>query len=224
MKISVIIPALNEGDWIGGTLAALRRLSGDFEILVVDGGSTDATVRIVQDARVAIVTGPRGRGAQMNYGASLASGDALLFLHADTLLPEDAHPRITAALRDPRLTGGCFRLSFDREHPLLRFFSYCTRFAFRLLHYGDQAFFVRAAWFRDNGGYRPYPIMEDLDFWLRMVRGGKVTVLDAAVVSSARRFSRCGIVRQQFRNTLLVALYVLGVSPYTLSRFYRDVR
>jgi rSAM/selenodomain-associated transferase 2 len=224
MKIAVVVPAVNEAERLGETLSTIRRLPGDFEIVVVDGGSSDDTVRIARDMDVPVVVGPRGRGPQMNYGASLASGDVLLFLHADTRLPRDAHALITGALRDDRVIGGCFRLSFDQTHPLLRFLSYCSRFRFRLLHYGDQAFFVRAGWFRESGGYRAYPIMEDLDFWLRMVRGGKVTVLDAAVVSSARRFSRYGIFRQQLRNVLFVGLFFIGVSPFTLSRLYRDVR
>ena len=224
MKISIIVPVLNEAECLAGTLAALRGLPGDFEILVVDGGSGDDTVRIAQGMGVPVVAGPRGRGAQMNHGASLARGDVLLFVHADTLLPRDAYARIADALRDPELTGGCFRLSFDRTHALLRFYSYFTRFPCRLFHYGDQAFFVRARYFRQSGGYRAYPIMEDLDLWLRMARGGKVAVLGAAVVSSARRYSRVGVVRQQLLNLALVVLFFLGISPFTLSRFYRAVR
>jgi hypothetical protein len=148
----------------------------------------------------------------------------LLFVHADTLLPNDAHALITEAFRDPELTGGCFRLSFDRTHSVLRFLAFCTRFACRFFHYGDQAFFVRAGYFRETGGYRAYPIMEDLDLWLRMVRMGKVKVLGAAVVSSARRFTNSGIVRQQLLNIILVVLFFVGVSPFTLHRFYRNVR
>jgi rSAM/selenodomain-associated transferase 2 len=224
MKISIIVPVYDEAACLPRTLTALRALPGGFDILVVDGGSSDDTVRIAQEMGVRVVVGPRGRGPQMNHGASLVDGDLLLFLHADTLLPQDAYARITNAFRDPELTGGCFRLSFDRTHSALRFFAYCTRFRCRLLHYGDQAFFVRADYFREAGGYRPYPIMEDLDLWLRMVRSGKVAVLGAAVVSSARRYTRFGILRQQLLNLTLVVLFFLGVSPFTLNRFYRNIR
>ena len=224
MKVSVVIPTLNEAACLGASLAALRALPGELEVLVADGGSSDETVRIARDHGVRVAAGPCGRGAQMNLGAQHASGDVLLFLHADTLLPRDAHARIVEALRDPATIGGCFRLSFDTPNPLLRCYAFFTRFRFRLLHYGDQAFFVRAASFREIGGYRPYPIMEDLDFWLRMVRAGRVAVLDEAVVSSARRYSRCGVVRQQLVNFALVVLFFLGVSPFTLSRFYQAVR
>lgn len=224
MKIAIIIPALNEAACLARTLSALRTLDGEMEILVVDGGSTDDTVKIARDLNVPVVVGPRGRGAQMNYGASLVISDVLLFVHADTLLPGDAYALITEALRNPEITGGCFRLGFDKTNAVLRFLAYCTRFRCRVFHYGDQAFFVRTNYFRESGGYREYPIMEDLDFWLRMVRTGKVALLGAAVVSSARRFRRFGFVRQQIRNGLLVLLFFLGVSPFTLSRLYRDVR
>jgi rSAM/selenodomain-associated transferase 2 len=224
MKISIVIPTWNEAGCLARTLAAARSLPGDFEILVVDGGSSDGTLRIAAGMGVAAVEGPRGRATQMNHGAALARGEVLLFVHADTLLPPDAHARIEDALRDPELLGGCFRLSFDRADPMLRLYSYFTRFSCRLFHYGDQAFFVRTSSFRELGGYRAYPIMEDLDLWLRMVRAGKVAVLGAPVVTSARRYSRHGTVRQQLLNLTLVVLFFLGVSPFTLTRFYRTVR
>jgi len=224
MKISIVVPTYNEAGCLARTLTALRALPGDFDLLVVDGGSTDDTVNIARELGVRAVVGPKGRGPQMNHGASLVDGDVLLFVHADTLLPTDAHARITEAFRDPELTGGCFRLGFDRTHSLLRFLSFCTRFTCRLFHYGDQAFFVRTRYFRETGGYRAYPIMEDLDLWLRMVRAGKVAVLGAAVVSSARRFNSSGIVRQQLLNIALVTLFLMGVSPFILHRFYRNVR
>lgn len=225
MKISIVIPTYQEEGCLARTLEALLALPGEFEVLIVDGGSTDGTVRIAAERGVALVQAPqRGRGAQLNHGASLARGDILLFLHADTFLPGDAHARIAAALADPTVSGGCFRLRFDHDQPFLRFLSFCTRFSFRLFHYGDQAFFVRSGFFREIGGFRSYPILEDLDFWLRMVRQGKPIVLDTPVVTSARRFRRGGALRQQALNVLLVGLFFLGVSPFTLERLYRDVR
>jgi hypothetical protein len=128
------------------------------------------------------------------------------------------------ALRDPAVVGGCFRLRFDRDRPALRLYSYFTRFSFRLFHYGDEAFFVRAVVFRRLRGFQPFPIMEDLDFWLRLRRCGRVAIIPTPVVTSARRFVRRGPVRQQLVSLALVLLFLLGVSPYRLKRYYDDVR
>ena len=222
--ISVIIPTWNEEACIGRALGALRALRGDFEVVVADGGSSDGTVRIARAAGARVVDAPRGRGPQMNRGAAEASGEVLLFLHADTLLPPDAHARVTAALAAPEAVGGCFRLSFDDDHRVLRFSAFCTRFSFPLFHYGDEAFFVRAEVFRRLGGYRPYPIMEDLDFWLRLRRAGRTVVVPEPVVASARRFRRNGVYRQQLLGAVLVGLFLAGVKPHTLKRFYGEVR
>ena len=224
MTISVIIPTWNEAAWITGTLAHLAALPGDWEVLVVDGGSDDDTVRLARGMGARVLQGPRGRGVQMNHGAAHARGEVLLFLHADTRLPAEAHAAITAACADPALAGGCFRLRFDRDRGPLRLMGAATRLPFRLLHYGDAAFFARAEVFRALGGYRPYPIMEDIDFWLRMRRAGPVEVLPAWVVTSARRFVRRGVVRQQLVNVALVFLFLLGVSPGRLKKLYDEVR
>lgn len=224
MTISVVIPTYNEAACIAQALDALAGLPGDWEVLVVDGGSDDDTVRIARAVGARVVQGPRGRGVQMNHGAALAGGDVLLFLHADTRLPRDAHAAIRGACADPALAGGCFRMRFDQDRWALRLMSAVTRLPFRLLHYGDAAYFARAEVFRALGGYRPYPIMEDIDFWLRMRRAGPVRVLPAWVVTSARRFARNGVVRQELVNIALVILFLLGVSPLRLKRLYEEVR
>jgi len=224
MKISIIIPTYQEEAGIARTLAALRALDGDWEVLVCDGGSTDRTAAIARGMGVRVVEGARGRGPQMNLGAAQATGDVLLFLHADTLLPADAHALVSGALAAPAVAGGCFRLRFDSEHGVLKASAFCTRFSFRLFHYGDEAYFVRAAVFRALGGYRPYPIMEDLDFWLRLSRSGRTVVLPTPVLTSARRFRRNGVVRQQLLGFVLVMLFLAGVAPHTLKRFYGEVR
>jgi rSAM/selenodomain-associated transferase 2 len=224
VTISVIIPTYNEAGCIAQALAAAAALPGDWEVLVVDGGSEDDTVRIARAAGARVVQGPRGRGEQMNHGAALARGGILLFLHADTRLPPDAFGLITAACGTGGRIGGCFRLRFDRDRGPLRLMGAVTRLPFRLLHYGDAAFFARAEVFRALGGYRPYPIMEDIDFWLRMRKAGPVEVLPACVVTSARRFVRRGVVRQELVNIALVLLFLAGVSPLRLKRLYDEVR
>lgn len=224
MKISVIIPTYNESGCLAQTLAAAKTLPGDFEIIVADGGSHDGTIQIASKMGVDVVRAPIGRAVQMNRGAELARGEVLLFLHADTFLPQNAHSLIAEALIRPGAVGGCFRLGFDQGNYLLRSIAFFTRFSFRLFHYGDQAFFIRSSAFEKLQGYRLYPIMEDLDLWLRMCREGKVVVISRPVITSSRRFLRNGIVRQQLVNIVLVILFLFGVKPQRLKWFYEEIR
>ncbi len=221
MKISIIIPAYNERETIAATLNAISDTRENVEIIVVDGGSSDGTPHIAASLGVRCLSASRGRASQMNAGAASATGDVLLFLHADTFLPSNFETLITNALSDPGVAGGCFRLQFDCDRGLLHLCSLSTRFSAPLLHYGDSAYFVRADVFKELGGYRAdFPIMEDVDFFLRMTKSHKHVILNANVISSARRFKRDGVVRRQLINILLVTLFLLGVHPRDLSRFY----
>ena len=221
MTLSVVVPAFQEAGCVGATVDAASGLGADVEIILVDGGSSDGTAAIARrhGARV-IQANDRGRARQMNQGAVAASGDVLLFLHADTILPPDARREIDAILSDPAVAGGCFRLKFDHDHPLLRLSSALTRFGFRLFHYGDCAYFVRRTIYQEMGGFHAMPLLEDLDFWLRLTRRHRVVVARASVLTSARRFREVGVVRQQSLATLIVLLYVLGVGAPRLARLY----
>jgi rSAM/selenodomain-associated transferase 2 len=220
-KISIIIPAVNEAQGIGDTLAAIQLLSGDFEIIVVDGGSSDRTVAIARAMGVQVIeSAQRGRASQMNLGARQARGDVFLFLHADTRLPPDACSAIARALARPGVIGGCFRLAFDHDHPVLRVSGFLSRFAFRLFHYGDAAYFVRREVFFELNGFRMLPLMEDLDFWLRLNRRHRTAITDATVLTSARRFREHGVIRQQSQGLMLVTLFLLGVAPSRLASIY----
>lgn len=221
MTLSIIIPTFQEAGSVGATVDAARGLGPGVEIIVVDGGSSDGTAATASGhgARV-IMADERGRTPQMNLGAAAAKGDVLLFLHADTLLPPDAADSIATILSEPAVAGGCFRLRFDDDHPVLRMSSALNRFSFRLFHYGDCAYFVRRSTFREMGGFHAMPLLEDLDFWLRLNRSHRVVVARSSVLTSARRFRDVGVVRQQALATLIVLLYVFGVGAPRLARLY----
>ena len=221
MTLSIVVPTFQEGERIAATMDAARALGADVEIIVADGGSSDGTAEMARlhGAQV-IEADDRGRARQMNLGAAAASGDVLLFLHADTILPPDARSVIDAILSDPAVAGGCFRLRFDDDHPVLRVSSALSGLGFRLFHYGDCAYFVRRATFREMGGFHAMPLLEDIDFWLRLNRAHRVVVARASVLTSARRFRHVGVVRQQALATLIVLLYMLGVGAPRLARLY----
>lgn len=224
MFISIIIPTLNEATTIKRVAAALARLRGEFEVIIADGGSTDDTIQLAQQCGLRVVNAPRGRGQQMNAGAQLAQGEALLFLHADTQLPNDALTLIAATLRDKRVGGGNFSLLFGgasraarlltRLYPILRWGGMC---------YGDSGIFVRRHLFAALGGYRNYPLFEDCDLYQRLKRRAEFVRLPARAVTSARRFEG-RFVRTFALWSLLQTLYWLGVPPQLLNRLYKPRR
>ena len=211
MRISVVIPALNEAAAIGECLAAIP--AGSDEVVVADGGSTDGTPDAAARAGARVVATERGRGPQMNAGASTATGDALLFLHADSRLPEDAFELVRRSLADEAVAGGAFHLAIDGAGWFYSFTARNANIRSKLVGapYGDQAFFVRRAAFEALGGYRDLPWCEDLDFIRRLRRAGRVVIAPGAVWTSARRWERHGRVRVTVRNGLLFLRYWLGL-------------
>lgn len=225
MEISVIIPVLNEEKTIGSTLEALRRLHS-WEIIVVDGGSTDKTRDIAAKEGVIIATSPPGRARQMNHGARLACGDVLLFLHADSRLPLSATSDILSALEDPRCVGGRFDVRLDDERWIFWLIGNLISLRSRLTRVatGDQAIFVRREVFEDIGGFPDIPLMEDIAFSRMLKKKGRVACLKSRVVTSARRWEIEGIWRTILKMWLLRLLFLAGVSPFRLRRFYGDAR
>lgn len=217
--VSVIIPALNEADGIEKTLRSVAAEATEHEIVVADGGSRDATVRLAR-AFGDVVSAPKGRARQMNAGAAEAGGDVMLFLHADTVLPKDALLRIRNVLEDPSVEGGAFRLRFDAQSSLLRVYSFCTRFPVPMLCFGDRALFVRSRVFHRLGGYPDIPVFEDVELVRMLYERGGFVFLDEYVTTSARRFLAVGPLRQQLRNAVLWLDYVRGTDPRDLSRRY----
>ena len=222
--VSIIIPTLNEATTMRDLAASLGRLRGEFEVIVCDGGSADATVEVARQCGLRVIEAPRGRGAQMNAGARLAIGETLLFLHADTRLPEDALERVTGALVDEKVCGGNFSLIFGgdsrearmltRIYPLLRMGG---------MLYGDSAIFVRRRVFDRLDGYREYPIFEDCDLYRRMRRLGRFVRLNARATTSSRRFEG-RFIRTFALWSLMQVLYWLGVNPNLLNRLYKPLR
>jgi len=220
MLISIIIPTLNEEKVVSELAASIASLPGNFEAIVADGGSADKTVDLAVECGMRAIVAPRGRGAQMNAGAATASGDVLLFLHADTRLPEETFGVIELVLQDSRVNGGNFGLLFDggtraakilsNIYPLLRFGGMC---------YGDSAIFARRNIFELLGGFRNYPIFEDLDFYRRLNRAGKFIKLPATATTSSRRFEG-RFLRTFALWSILQVLYWFGVDPRRLYRIY----
>jgi len=225
MNISVIVPVLNEEKSIAATLAPLASLQ-PYETIVVDGGSEDRTREIAGKFAVKIIQSERGRARQMNRGAQEASGEVLLFLHADTRLPATAFGDIAGALGDARFIGGRFDIVLDGAHWILpvvgRMISYRSRLS--KVGTGDQALFVRREVFQSMGGFPDIPLMEDIAFCRALKRLGDVACLRSRVVTSARRWEVDGVWRTIFRMWTLKLLYLTGVSPARLKQFYADTR
>lgn len=220
-RISVIVPTWNEQQHLPATLRSIPLAPGD-ELIVVDGGSADATVSIAQQFTPHVLTGPRGRAAQMNWGAQQAQGEILLFLHADTLLPADGLDAVRQAMRGDAI-GGAFRLIITPPTLALRLIAWGTNMRTRFGHlpYGDQALFMPRQVFERLGGYDAIPFMEDVRLVQALRRHGTLVTLRQAVQTSGRRWQQDGVLYTTLRNTILITLYLWGVPPETLQRWYR---
>jgi rSAM/selenodomain-associated transferase 2 len=222
--VSIIVPTLNEATTIRDLAASLGRLRGEFEVIVCDGGSADATVETARQCGLRVIEAPRGRGPQMNAGAGLARGETLLFLHADTRLPENALSLVAGALADEEVCGGNFSLIFGGDSREARLLT-CIYPFLRLggMLYGDSAIFARRDVFDRLGGYREYSIFEDCDLYRRMRRAGKFARLDACATTSSRRFEG-RFIRTFALWSMMQVLYWLGVHPNILNRLYKPLR
>lgn len=224
--VSIIIPTLNEEQSIGRTLEALRPAGRNTEVIVVDGGSDDATAEIARSSGARVIRSARGRGIQMHNGARIARGQALLFLHADTIVPQKAVERITEVLsRDPGTAGGNFDIRFEGNSRAARLMTWLYPKVEKLgLHYGDSGIFVRASVYTEIGGFNPFPIFEDVDLVTRLKRRGRMVHLPLAVVTSSRRFEKGNFALTFARWSIMQGLYWIGVPPRVLNRLYAPVR
>ena len=221
MKLSVIVPVLDEAGGIVAALAALAPLRArGAEVVVADGGSRDTTVALAAPLADAIVTAPRGRGSQMNAGAAVATGDVLVFLHADTRLPADADTLIRDGLERTGRVWGRFDVRIAGTHPLLRVIAAMMNLRSRLtgIATGDQAIFVARAAF--GAGFPDIALMEDIAISRRLKRVGPPLCIAGPVVTSGRRWERHGVVRTIVLMWSLRLAYWLGASPDWLARRY----
>lgn len=233
VTFTVVIPALNEARVIEPTLRAVAAL-GFEEIIVVDGGSSDETRTLVESVAgrtehpvsLRLLPSAPGRARQLNVGAAASTADILLFLHADSRLPTNARPAIEEALRDPAVVGGRFDVRFDRPSMWGQLISTFMNLRSRLsrISTGDQAIFVRRAVFERLGGFSEIPIMEDIDFSVRLKRIGPIAAIPEHVTTSFRRWERQGPLRTIILMWSLRFLYWIGVSPRRLAQFYTAVR
>lgn len=231
-RLTIVIPTLNAADSIGATLAALSSATtaalggagaSAAEIVVSDGGSSDGTAALVRELGAAVVEGPAGRGAQLGLGATNASGDWLLFLHADTRLDPGWCDAAAAHMADPENLhrAAYFRFALDDVSPAARRLERIVVWRSRVLGlpYGDQGLLISRALYDAVGGFRPLPLMEDVDVARRIGRA-RLCALDCRAVTSAARYRRSGYLLRSARNLFCLGLYFLGLPPRLIARVY----
>ncbi|MGD9107299.1 MAG: TIGR04283 family arsenosugar biosynthesis glycosyltransferase [Desulfobacterales bacterium] len=220
-RISIIIPAINEADNIGNTIESIG--PGDKkEVIVVDGGSNDDTALIAKSLGVKVIISTPPRARQMNLGAALATGDVLVFLHADTRLPENFEEFIFNSFKQPKMVAGAFELQMDSPMSGLRLIERLANWRSRYLKmpYGDQAIFLSSKRFHDLGGFPDIPIMEDFELARRLRKQGKIFTLPVPVFTSPRRWKNFGILKTTLINQLVIAAYVMGIAPEVIAQCY----
>ena len=221
--VSVIVPTFDEEVELPALLDHLDSLDGEWEVLVADGGSRDRTVEIARERGAEVVTEGSHRAGQLNAAAARAGGDLLLFLHADSRLPADAHRTLNAV--DPWIGGGNFALRFDGEDRFARVLTRAYALQRRLgFYYGDSSIWLRPAAFAALGGYRDLPIMDDYDLVRRLERDFQTACLPGPALTSPRRWRAIGVPRTLVTWWVIRLLFVAGVPAQRLARMYKRVR
>lgn len=223
--ISIIVPVLNEEKTIENTLIRLCALQGEKEIIVVDGGSSDNTVKMAFKYGI-VLESQKGRAKQMNTGASVARGSILWFVHSDSLVSTDSLEGIERAIAQGYIGGGFSLYFYDYDTKFMRFVSKSStwRAKYLGLYFGDQGVFVKKDIFHELGGFKEIELMEDWELAKRLQRKGKMKMLDIKIGTSARRFKTGGQLKTLLLMHKLKVLYISGVSPSKLNKMYREAR
>ncbi len=228
-RISIVIPVLNESQGINSLIEHIydQTFHEGYEVIVVDGDPDGTTINVIQNKAVKTMVSAKGRARQMNAGAAIAGGEILLFLHADTLLPDDGLQKISSAMEDERHIAGAFDLGMDTSSLALRFIIYIANHRSRLsrIPYGDQGIFIRRDYFNRIGCYKDMPLMEDVELMRRIKRrGDKIHIIPDRVSTSPRKWGEEGVARCSARNIIIATLYYMGVPPEKLVKYYRRRR
>jgi len=224
-RVAVIVPVFNEARVLPSLIGQLQHLNID-ELIIVDGGSTDATCNLLAQSGLRWVVSKPGRALQMNAGASICNSDILVFIHADTVISSSHISRLREVMRDADAVGGRFDVRLTGNRAVFRMIAFFINLRSRLSHIcsGDQCLFVRRSVFEGLGGFPDQPLMEDIEFSKQLKRLGRVICLRDTVTTSSRRWEHNGVTRTIMLMWKLRLLYWLGVSPEKLSRIYRDAR
>ncbi len=227
IKFSIIVPVLHEGERINDLIKYLNRpdSDGNVEIVIVDGTQEKDTLRAIQSNSVIKISSEQGRAKQMNAGASIARGEILIFLHVDTELPIHALRKIGSFIEQTEYVGGAFDLGIKSDKPIFKVIGTISSVRSRLnrIPFGDQAIFMRREYFNKIGGYKEIPLMEDVELLRRIKKSGdRIRIFHDRVATSPRRWEKEGVIYCTLRNWTLQVLYLLGVSPEKLRKFYKS--
>lgn len=222
--ISVIIPAYNEEKSLPNLVTHILTITSnrEIEIIISDGGSSDRTVELVSELGVLVVKSPKkGRASQMNYGATIAKGDVLYFLHADTKPPDTFIDDIIGSIKNG-YQSGCFQLAFDRNHPLLNFYAWFTKFDIDYFRFGDQSLYIKREFFEKLHGFdENLIVMEDQVFVKKIKKAANFEILKGEVTTSSRKYVQVGIIKLQLIFSVILILFYFGVSQKSLVKFYQ---
>ncbi len=222
-KYSIIIPSLNEEKFLSAVLKNIKKFTEEIEIILSDGGSTDNTIKIAEKLGVKVCSGKKGKGVQMNRAAESSNGEVLIFLHADTFLPDDAFYLINKFFFSQKIDIATFKMKFDSENILMKIYSWFTKFDSIFTTFGDQVIVVRRSFFNELGRFPNLLIFEDVEFFRKARKSKKIYKLPSFVTTSARRFKKKGILKTQLLNGLYILGYLVGINPDKIyHKYFKD--